>query len=165
MPSSSDQEPSGDEAALQTYAQALIRAVEEAMPGWVRRCVVTRANQAGVNLNAEALRAIEDAAVRATQSVTAQLEEMLGIDIDYQRGSPLKVLRDAVRYPTAVLRWLGAPPVVRDDFAEREFPEDDYALTPASFADVDEALHEPGLRWGAAKAHVHLARRRAEGLR
>jgi hypothetical protein len=40
-----------------------------------------------------------------------------------------------------------------------------YDLTPASFADVDPALHEPGLVWGAAKAHVHLARRRREGRR
>ena len=31
--------------------------------------------------------------------------------------------------------------------------------------DLDPALHEPGLRWGAAKAHVVLARRRAEGRR
>ena len=26
--------------------------------------------------------------------------------------------------------------------------------------DVDPSLHEPGLAWGAAKAHTHLARRR-----
>lgn len=165
MPNNNDQDPSDDEAALEAYAQALIGAVETAVPGWVTRCVVTRADQAGVRIDDEVLRATEDAAVRTAQAVTAQLEALLGTDIDHQQGSPLKVLRDAVRYPTAVLRWLGVPPVVRDDFAEREFPEDDYALTPASFADVDEALHEPGLKWGAAKAHVHLARRRAEGLR
>jgi putative CocE/NonD family hydrolase len=45
------------------------------------------------------------------------------------------------------------------------FPDDAYDLGPASFADIDPSLHEPGLMWGAAKAHVHLARRRAEGLR
>ena len=33
------------------------------------------------------------------------------------------------------------------------------------FADVDPTLHEPGLRWGASKAHVVLLRRRAEGRR
>jgi hypothetical protein len=47
----------------------------------------------------------------------------------------------------------------------RSFPDDVYDLTPASFADVDPALHEPGLVWGAAKAHVHLARRRRQGKR
>ncbi len=45
------------------------------------------------------------------------------------------------------------------------FPDDDYDLTPASFGDLDPALHEPGLVWGAAKAHVFLARRRAAGQR
>ena len=39
----------------------------------------------------------------------------------------------------------------------RNFPDDVYDLSPATFADVDPALHEPGLVWGAAKAHVHLA--------
>lgn len=165
MPDSSEKDPSGDEVALEAYAQALVDAVKAALPGWVKRCVVTRAEQSGGHVGDDVLRATEDAAGRATEVVTAQLEELMDTDIDHQQGSPLEVLRSAVRYPTAVLRWMGVPQVVRDDFAEREFPEDDYALTPASFADVDEALHEPGLRWGAAKAHVHLARRRAEGLR
>ena len=40
-----------------------------------------------------------------------------------------------------------------------------YDLSPASFADLAPALKEPGLVWGAAKAHVHLSRRRAEGRR
>ena len=34
---------------------------------------------------------------------------------------------------------------------------------PAAFSDVDEDLHEPGLVWGAARAHVHLRRRRESG--
>jgi hypothetical protein len=61
-----------------------------------------------------------------------------------------------------VLREAGARPVARDAQAQRHFPDDLYDLTPASFADIDPALHEPGLVWGAAKAHVHL-RRRAQG--
>jgi len=153
-----------DDAALAGYAQALVEAVHAAVGGWVRRCVSTRAEQAGMVLDDEASQATDDAAAQATEVVTAQLAELLATDVDRQRGSPLAVFRCAVRYPTAVLRRMGVPSVVRDDFAEREFPEDDYALTPASLADVDQALHEPGLRWGAAKALVHLARRRAEGL-
>jgi len=81
-------------------------------------------------------------------------------DVDDQRVNPLAIVRGAVRYPTEVLRVAGVPPVVRDEFDERAFPDDLYALTPASFADVDPALHEPGLLWGAAKAHAHLTRRR-----
>ena len=35
----------------------------------------------------------------------------------------------------------------------------------ATVVGLPTALHEPGLVWGAAKAHVVLARRRAEGRR
>ena len=64
-----------------------------------------------------------------------------------------------------MLAQVGARPVPRDEFRERSFPDDVYDLVPGSFADVDAGLHEPGLVWGAAKAHVHLARRRREGKR
>lgn len=165
MPNSSSQVSGSDEALLRGYAQALVDAVEAALPGWVKRCVLIRAEQSGVPVDDDVLRAIGDAADRATDAVTGKLHELLDTDIDDQQGSPLEILRSAVQYPGAVLHWMGVPPVVRDDFAEREFPDDIYALTPASFTDVDDTLHEPGLRWGAAKAHVHLARRRAEGLR
>ena len=42
----------------------------------------------------------------------------------------------------------GVPPVVRDSFAEEVFPDDVYDLAPASFADVDPGLAEPGIEWG-----------------
>ena len=42
----------------------------------------------------------------------------------------------------------------------RLFPDDDYDLSPATFADVDPRLTEPGLAWGAAKAFTHLQRHR-----
>jgi hypothetical protein len=50
--------------------------------------------------------------------------------------------------------------VVRDKQQERLFPDDDYDLAPANFADVSPDLAEVGLVWGAAKAHTHLQRRR-----
>ena len=53
--------------------------------------------------------------------------------------------------------------MVRDRFAEQTFPDDVYDLVPASFADVDPSLHEPGLLWGAAKAHTVLVRRKGLG--
>jgi hypothetical protein len=84
---------------------------------------------------------------------------LLALDVDEQRVNPLALVRRAVSYPTAVLRDAGVPPVVRDEFDERAFPDDVYGLAPAAFADIDPALHEPGLLWGAAKAHAHLARR------
>ena len=65
-----------------------------------------------------------------------------------------------MRWATQVLDAEGVAPVARDPFAQRQTPDDAYDLTPASFADIDPGLAEPGLVWGAAKAHVHLARRR-----
>ena len=93
----------------------------------------------------------------------ARARQLLGTDIDAQAGNPLSVLRGLVGHATAVLAAAGAHPVARDEFSEHNFPDDVYDLTPASFAEIDPALHEPGLVWGAAKAHVHLARRRREG--
>jgi hypothetical protein len=101
----------------------------------------------------------------AVADVEAPLRDLLAQDPDAQRANPLAIVRRAVARPTEVLRAAGVPPVRRDPHAERLFPDDDYDLSPGAFADVDPSLHEPGLVWGAAKAHVVLARRRAEGRR
>jgi hypothetical protein len=145
---------------MEEYANALADAVEEALPGWVCRSVerilIAYAGAADPAVMAEAAAA----GVRAVDEVMPRLRALLAADIDDQRTNPLSILRGAVRYPTEVLRAAGIPAVVRDQFDEQAFPDDDYGLTPASFADVDPSLHEPGLAWGAAKAHVHLTRRR-----
>ena len=93
------------------------------------------------------------------------MRAFLGQDVDEQRTTPLQIVRRAVRFPTAVLADAGIPPVVRDEVAEARMPDDLYDLVPGAWADVDDALTEPGLTWGAAKAYVVLARRRAEGRR
>ncbi|MEJ7583271.1 MAG: hypothetical protein WKF43_04120 [Acidimicrobiales bacterium] len=114
---------------------------------------------------AEARAAAAVAGDGARDEVGPRLRELLALDVDEQPTGPLALLREAVRYPTAVLRDVGVTPVPRDAFAERAFPDDVYGLAPASFADIDPDLTEPGVAWGAAKAHVILARRRREGRR
>lgn len=131
------------------YAHALIEAVEAALPGWVRRCVGEVADSA-------------DAERAALAYVLPRLRALLAQDIDEQRTNPLSILRTAVRFPTAVLKAAGVPPVPRDDFAIRSFPDDLYDLSPANFAALGERVHEAGMAWGAAKAFVHLQRRRAQ---
>jgi hypothetical protein len=64
-----------------------------------------------------------------------------------------------VKYPTAVLRQAGVPPVDRDRFRQEAFPDDFYDLSPASWSDIDPSLTEPGINWGAAKAFEHRRRR------
>ena len=93
------------------------------------------------------------------------MHALLALDIDEQRTGPLALIRQAVPYPTEVLRAAGVPPVDRDEFAARQFPDDVYDLAPTSFGELDPDLQEVGLVWGAAKAHVHLSRRRADGQR
>ena len=138
-------------------------AVEAALPGWVRRSVerllVAWTGQADGELLARA-----GAAGEATVAeVVPQLRRLLATDIDQQWTNPLSIVRAAVRHPTAVLREAGVPEVVRDPFDEASFPDDAYGLTPFNFAEVDPALQEVGIRWGAAKAQEHLARHGGKG--
>ena len=141
---------------MQEHATALADAIESALPAWVARSVALRSPDADPD-------AVAAAAERARREVGGQVRALLALDIDEQSTTPLTLLRHAVRYPTAVLREASVPPVARDREQERLFPDDVYDLTPASFADVDPALHEVGMAWGAAKAFTHLQRHRTGG--
>jgi hypothetical protein len=136
---------------VQSHATALADAVVDALPGWVERSVASRG---GPDL-ADAAR---EAGRRAAEEVGAQVRALVEADIDEQRTTPLSLLRGAVRYPTDVLRAAGVPPVDRDPIQARLLPDDIYDLSPATFADVDPALAEPGMIWGAAKAMEHRRR-------
>lgn len=158
-------EPSGPSAAdmeaLQRHAATLADGIEEALGPWVERCVRTRVEGSGGVFTAE-IRARAAASGRAAVEVTVpRIRALLELDIDAQPTGPLAIVRSAVVFPTEVLRATGVPPLDRDDAARSMFPDDEYDLTPASFAELDPALTEAGIVWGAAKAHVHLARRRS----
>jgi hypothetical protein len=168
--STSDNPPSTpgrptDDELLAAHAAVLADGVERALPLWVVRCVVEVADAWQPGLSRSLAEPAAEAGRRAAAEVGPEVRSLLEQDVDDQVTGPLAVLRTAVRYPTAVLAGAGVGAVVRDEFAERAFPDDVYGLAPASFADLHPALHEPGLVWGAAKAHVVLARRRADGHR
>jgi hypothetical protein len=154
-----------DAKALARYATTLADRIEEAIPGWIDRSVRRVLADQGIPVDDVVTTRIGDAGRAARSEGGRRVRALLSSDIDAQAGNPLAVLRSLVPHATAVLASAGAQPVDRDEFSVRSFPEDVYDLTPASFADVDQALHEPGLLWGAAKGHVHLARRRREGKR
>jgi hypothetical protein len=146
---------------LERYGRDLADAVEAVIGDWVVRCVAGRVEDfTRASPSDDVLAAARAAGDRARADVVPKLRALLALDVDDQRVNPLLLLRAAVTYPTDVLRGAGVPPIVRDEFDERAFPDDVYGLNPASFADVDRSLHEPGLVWGAAKAHAHLIRRR-----
>ena len=144
------------------HATALADAVEAALPSWVEGCVERVLVAGGGDADPDVMAEASVAGRRAAEEVGRRVRELLALDVDDQRDTPLALLREAVGYPTGVLRRGGAPPVERDDFARRSFPADDYDLVPANLADIAPELAEPGLVWGAAKAHVHLTRRRAD---
>jgi len=149
-----------DAVALAGYADDLLAAVEVALPAWVQHVVALRWEQwNGGEVPAELADATRDAAAAAVEDVVPALRALLAQDVGEQQGNPLAIVRRAVVHPTRVLASAEVPPVVRDSDAERLFPEDVFDLVPASFGDLGADVHEPGLRWGAAKAHVLLRRR------
>jgi hypothetical protein len=159
----------GDAAALARYGAELVQAVDEALPGWAARMVVERWSQWSGEPPSSAPAALLAAAQAAGEQTRAEvvpaLRALLATDVDEQRSNPLALVRGAVKHPSAVLAAAGVPPVERDADARRLFPDDVYDLAPAAFADLAPSVHEPGLVWGAAKAHVVLARRRRAGQR
>ena len=143
------------------YSAVLLTAVEEAVPRWVLTGVERRVREArGRGLEPDEREQALLAGDHAKRQVVAELESLLETDIDAQRETPLSLIRRAVRFPSELLERLGVAPVERDQFAQRSFPSDAYDLSPATWSDVDPALQEPGLEWGAWKAHQHLARHR-----
>ncbi|HVM05009.1 MAG TPA: hypothetical protein VM242_07555 [Acidimicrobiales bacterium] len=146
-------------------AQALAAAVEQALPGWVERSVERLLVAFTGAADPATMEEARSAGRRAAADVGARVRALLETDVDDQRTNPLAVLRTAVRYPTEVLARAGVPAVARDDFAAERFPDDVYDLSPAAFADVDPALHQPGLEWGAAKAWAHMQRHGRAGRR
>ncbi|MEM9563145.1 MAG: hypothetical protein AAGA93_11030 [Actinomycetota bacterium] len=144
---------------LASYAEALADGVERALPGWVSAAVARR-------LPAEQLDrwhpVVAEAGRAAAADVGERVRELVRLDIDEQWTNPLSLIRSAIRYPNEILAGAGVRPVDRDAQAARFLPDDVYDLAPASFADLSPELHDIGIGWGAAKAHVHLRRRRQE---
>jgi hypothetical protein len=142
-----------EEAALAEHGAALAEAIVDALPGWSARAVS--------RFRPDLAETGERAGREAATALGPRLRALLAADVDEQRMNPLAIAREAVAWPTAVLREAGVPAVHRDDHERTHFPDDAYGLVPMSFADLDPALHEPGILWGAIKARTHLVRHKA----
>lgn len=143
---------------MEQEAKALADGIEAALPGWVERSVARLLVASRGEADAAVMAEAREAGAQARADIGGRARALLESDIDRQRTNPLSLLRQAVRYPTEVLRAAGVEPRERDEMQERLFPDDVYDLTPATFADVDPDLAEPGLAWGAAKAWTHRRR-------
>lgn len=147
---------------LESVSNELAVGIEGALPTWVEQHVVRLVVASGGRIDADVRGQITEVAAECVADIAPKVRRLLDTDIDHQRSSPLAIARSAVVHPTRLLAALGVPEVVRDDFAVSNFPDDVYGLTPATFSDLGPELHDLGITWGAAKAHTHLQRRRAE---
>ncbi|CAN5534669.1 hypothetical protein BH23ACT3_BH23ACT3_12170 [soil metagenome] len=148
---------------MQAPVDDLVTTLERVVPGWLERCVTETAERR-LGACPEPLRIqARQMAETVGPSVVAEVERLVRTDVDEQRGTPLTVLRAAVRHPTDLLSAAAVEAPHRDPFAEEHFPADRYDLSPASWSDIDPALHDPGIMWGAWKAATVIRRRRPGG--
>jgi hypothetical protein len=137
---------------LDEYATEFVAVAALVVPEWIERCV----SHFGAPIDDSA----RTAARAAGDEVVRRLSALLALDVEAQPTTPLSILRDATRHATGVLAAAGVAPVRRDEMRARSFPDDVYDLAPATWSDVDERLHEPGLVWGASKARAVIDRHR-----
>jgi hypothetical protein len=163
-------EPADDEERglrlLAEAGDAIVIGVERELPGWVRREVariVEAWGQTEPAVRARAEREAVDAGDAAAARVVGELRVLLAADPSAQRATPLEIVRSAYREPTGVLEAAGIPPVERDEFDERAWPDDRYGLVIATFGDLgDDELAPLHFAWGMAKATVLRARLNGE---
>ena len=68
----------------------------------------------------------------------AELRDFFATDPAWQRTTPLAIVRTLRREATSVLAAAGVPPVERDPFDTRSFPDHVYTLVPQSLADLGD---------------------------
>ena len=143
------------------YSARLLQSVTAVAGPWAARLVDERLTTNGLlGLVPEESRL---SAVTETERLAIKgLRELLELDAEQQRTNPLAVLRAATAPIGRFLASVGATPVERDEFDQRSFPDDVYGLAPATWADIDASLLEPGIEWGAWKAATIIGRRRTE---
>ncbi len=142
-----------DDVAFASYGLELAEAIDAALPGWIATSWTRFGLQAPLDTVVDDVRA----------AIVGPLRALVAADLDDQRSTPLGVIRNAVPILSEALANAGVEPLVRDEMLVRLEPDDVYGLSPASFADLGPDVAEAGLVWGAAKAHVHLQRRRRAG--
>jgi hypothetical protein len=91
--------------------------------------------------------------------VARELRALFATDAAAQRTTPLEIVRTLRSEATAVLTEAGVPPVARDPYDVRSFPDDRYGIVPRSLADLgDDELGPMLMAWGLGKARVLRAR-------
>ncbi len=145
-----------DLKAYHAHGQSLVESARMALPKWCTSVVLQRVGDLTADERAELDSVITD----VTTTAEASLQVLVAADPDEPLSGPLDRLRSATPPLHDLLDRLGATPPVRDAMDTQLQPNDRHAIGPMAFADLGPAVHEAGIRWGAAKAHMHLRRRR-----
>jgi hypothetical protein len=152
-------------ARLDETGAAIVAGIERQVPGWVQRQVerlLDAWGRAPVETRVRAEAQSADAGAAAARRIVDELRALFAVDPAGQQATPLEIVRTAYREPTAVLAAAGVPPIERDEFDERAWPDDIYGLVPRTLGDLgDPELAPLHLAWGMAKATVIRARRRS----
>lgn len=163
---SGDTDPTRDaveqaEEVYRTAARDLLDALDDTIRGWIVRSLDSRLPGDWSRARRDALRGdIADVAEQIHAAVMPRLRDLLTTDVARQSAGPLGLLRSCVGPANRLLDELGVGRPERDPVTASMFPDDPHDLGPANFDDVDPRLHDVGLVWGAAKAHVVLTRHR-----
>lgn len=152
-------------ARLEASAAAIVAGVEKWVPRWVQAQVTRLLDAWGrvaPDVRAEADAQALAAGDAAARRIAGALRELFATEPERQSATPLEIVRSGYREPTEVLATAGVPPVARDEFDERSWPDDVYGLVPRTLGDLgDPELGPLHLAWGMAKATVIRARRSA----
>lgn len=147
---------------LEETAAAIVTGVETWVPRWVHTQATRLLDawgRAAPDARAEAEAQATEAGEAAARRIAAALRELFATEPEMQRATPLEIVRSVYREPTQVLAAAGVPPVARDEFDERAWPDDVYGLVPRTLGDLgDPELAPLHLAWGLAKATVIRAR-------
>lgn len=146
------------DALMAEGARALVDGVERLGAAWVVGAVTGIVDAWGRLDDAtrtETLARAQVAGRQAATRVSAELQALFALDPAAQRATPLQIVRSLRWEATEVLAAAGIPPVERDEYEERAFPDDVYAIVPKSAADLgDDDLGGALLAWGIGKARV-----------
>lgn len=138
---------SEDDTRYAEIAASLLSAIDRALAPWVEQTLNARGLTDPATVTATV------AAVRA--GALPDLEQLLAADIDRHRSTPLEILRRAATPMTEVLAAHG---LQRDPRALED--RDPFQIGPMTWSDLNEEVAEAGMTWGAAKAHIHISRRK-----
>ncbi len=145
-----------DEAKFFEHGQRLHRAIAGAIRPWLDAVTESRLPDTAISAQlAETLDGI-------TTAVDRSIAELINADVEEPLSGPLERIRREVEPLNDALDRLGVPAPHRDVVDVQMRPADRHTLGPMTFRDLGENVHEAGITWGAAKAHLHLQRRRPD---